>query len=37
MGKDISTTPNSTFAVGGVSCLADSFVVTESLVPRTLA
>ena len=26
--------PNSTFAIGGVSCSADSLVVTESLVLR---
>ena len=26
---------NSTFAIGGVSCSADSFVVAESLVLRT--
>ncbi len=26
--------PNSTFAIGGVSCSADSFVVTESFVYR---
>jgi hypothetical protein len=28
------TTANSTFAIGGVSCSADSFVVTESSVLR---
>jgi len=28
------TTANSTFTIGGVSCLADSFVVAESLVLR---
>ena len=27
-------TANSTFAIGGVSCSADSFVVTESFVLR---
>ena len=27
-----NTTANSTFAIGGVSCFADSFVVTESSV-----
>jgi hypothetical protein len=27
-------TANSTFAIGGVSCSAGSFVVAESLVPR---
>ncbi len=27
-------TPNSTFAIGGVSCSADSFVVVESSVLR---
>ena len=27
-------TPNSTFAIGGVSCSADSFVVAESFVLR---
>jgi hypothetical protein len=26
--------PNSTFAIGGVSCSADSFVVAESFVLR---
>ena len=31
---EIKTTPNSTFAIGGVSCSADSFVVTESSVLR---
>ena len=25
---------NSTFAIGGVSCSADSFAVTDSFVPR---
>jgi hypothetical protein len=29
-----STGHNSTFAIGGVSCSADSFVVTESSVLR---
>ena len=29
-----SQTHNSTFAIGGVSCFADSFVVAESFVPR---
>ncbi len=29
-----STTANSTFAIGGVSCSADSFVVKESAVLR---
>ncbi len=28
------TTPNSTFAIGGVSCSADSFVVAVSSVLR---
>ena len=28
------TTPNSTFAIGGIPCSADSFVVTESSVTR---
>ena len=28
------TTPNSTFAIGGVSCSADSLVVAESFVLR---
>jgi hypothetical protein len=28
------TTANSTFAIGGVSCFADSFVVAESSVFR---
>ena len=28
------TTHNSTFAIGGVSCSADSFVVAESFVLR---
>lgn len=26
--------PNSTFAIGGVSCSEDSLVVAESFVPR---
>lgn len=29
-----NTTGNSTFAIGGVSCSADSFVVAESFVLR---
>jgi hypothetical protein len=29
-----TTTANSTFAIGGVSCFADSFVVTGSSVLR---
>jgi hypothetical protein len=29
-----STTANGTFAMGGVSCSADSFVVVESFVLR---
>ena len=29
-----TTTANSTFAIGGVSCSADSFVVAESSVLR---
>jgi len=29
-----STTGNSTFAIGGVSCSADTFVVAESFVLR---
>lgn len=32
--KDTITAPNSTFAIGGVSCSADSFVVKESAVLR---
>jgi len=28
------TTPNSTFAIGGVSCFADGFVVAEIFVLR---
>jgi len=32
--KTESTAYNSTFAIGGVSCSADSFVVTESSVLR---
>jgi hypothetical protein len=31
---DRRTADNSTFAIGGVSCSADSFVVTESSVLR---
>ncbi len=34
MRTDKSTTGNSTFEIGGVSCSADSFVVIESLVFR---
>ena len=30
----VARTHNSTFAIGGVSCSADSFVVTESSVLR---
>ena len=30
----VARTHNSTFAIGGVSCFADSFVVTESSVLR---
>ncbi len=30
----LARTHNSTFAIGGVSCSADNFVVTESLVLR---
>jgi hypothetical protein len=33
MGRE-SRTHNSTFAIGGVSCSADSFVVAESSVLR---
>ncbi len=32
--KNRKTTTNSTFAIGGVSCSADSFVVAESFVLR---
>jgi hypothetical protein len=32
--KDESRTANSTFAIGGVSCSADSFAVAESFVLR---
>ena len=31
---DIITVPNSTFAIGGVSCSSDTFVVAESSVLR---
>jgi hypothetical protein len=31
---DRNTAGNSTFAIGGVSCSADSFVVAESFVLR---
>jgi len=31
---DKKTTGNSTFAIGGVSCSADSFVIAESSVLR---
>jgi len=31
---DRSSAANSTFAIGGVSCSADSFVVAESFVLR---
>ena len=31
---DSKATPNSTIAIGGVSCSADSFVVDESFVIR---
>ena len=31
---DRKTTANSTFAIGGVQCSADTFVVTESSVLR---
>ena len=34
MGQEINTAANSTFAIGGVSCSADSFVVMESFVLR---
>jgi hypothetical protein len=34
VNKNISTGYNSTFAIGGISCFADSFVVKESAVPR---
>lgn len=33
-GLDRNTTANSTFAIGGDSCSADSFVVAESFVLR---
>jgi len=32
MDRKEQRTPNSTFAIGGVSCSGDSFVVTESSV-----
>lgn len=32
--RNRTTTANSTFAIGGVSCTADSFVVAESSVLR---
>ena len=34
MAGQRSTAANSTFAIGGVSCSADSFVVAESFVLR---
>lgn len=34
MNTERKTTANSTFAIGGVSCSADSFVVAESFVLR---
>jgi hypothetical protein len=34
MGQEINTAANSTFAIGGVSFSADSFVVAESSVLR---
>ena len=34
MTIEIATAGNSTFAIGGVSCSADSFVVAESSVLR---
>ena len=34
IGTPNITTANSTFAIGGVSCSADSFVVAESFVLR---
>jgi hypothetical protein len=33
-GQGIARTHNSTFAIGGVSCSADTFVVAESSVLR---
>ena len=33
--KQKATATNSTFAIGGVSCSANSFVVAESFVLRT--
>lgn len=35
MMEEKERTANSTFAIGGVSCSADSFVVAESSVLRT--
>jgi hypothetical protein len=35
MTTDKKAAANSTFAIGGVSCSADSFVVAECLVLRT--
>jgi hypothetical protein len=32
--QKVARTANSTFAIGGVSCSADSFVVAESLMLR---
>ena len=34
MGQEINTAANSTFAIGGISYSADSFVVAESFVLR---
>jgi hypothetical protein len=34
MQTENNTTANSTFAIGGVSCSADTFVVNKSLVLR---
>jgi hypothetical protein len=34
MTTERNTAANSTFAIGGVSCSADTFVVTESFVLR---
>jgi len=33
-GREEARTANGTFAIGGVSCSADTFVVTESFVLR---
>ncbi len=33
-GREEARTANSTFAIGGVSCSADSLVVAKSFVPR---